>query len=284
MAPVMHAATGAANSIHRLLMDIVLMGRHGRGTISIVAGRCGRATISIADVGIMIAAGQRNLPGALTEAGDTPGVPIIGAAGHNSPGAIIAPVIGNMPGEMGAEAILSLRGGITAGADRNLLGAIIGGETRSFSPLVNLYREAAKNAGHPPERLKVGMHSLGYVSKSTKEAQDDFFPGYAKSFSEIGRERGWPPVTRAHFDALLEPTGALIVGDPETVAEKILRVNESLGGISRSTFQVSVAALPHAKLMRAIELLGAHVAPLVREVLAPLTPRAPAGTSADLTA
>ena len=88
------------------------------------------------------------------------------------------------------------------------------------------------------------------------------FTGRA-SFSVIGKERGWPPVTRAHFDALLGPTGALLVGDPETVAEKILRVNESLGGISRLTFQMSVAALPHTKLMRAIELLGTRVAPLV---------------------
>ena len=94
------------------------------------------------------------------------------------------------------------------------------------------------------------------------------FPGYAQSFTEIGRERGWPPATRAQFDALLGPTGALLVGDPETVAEKILRVNESLGGISRLTFQMSVAALPHAKLMRAIELLGTRVAPLVRSALA----------------
>jgi len=91
-----------------------------------------------------------------------------------------------------------------------------------------------------------------------------FFPGYARSFSEIGKERGWAPVTRAQYDALLGPTGALIVAIRKTVAEKILRVNESLGGISRLTFQMSVAALPHAKLMRAIELLGTRVAPLVR--------------------
>jgi alkanesulfonate monooxygenase SsuD/methylene tetrahydromethanopterin reductase-like flavin-dependent oxidoreductase (luciferase family) len=99
--------------------------------------------------------------------------------------------------------------------------------------------------------------------------QESFcFTGYAQSFSEIGRERGWPPVKHAHFDALLRPTGALLVGDPETVAEKILHVYESLGGISRLTFQMSVAALPHSKLMRAIELLGKRVAPLVRKALA----------------
>lgn len=101
------------------------------------------------------------------------------------------------------------------------------------------------------------------------------------SFSEIGKERGWPPVTRAQFDALLGPTGALIVGDPETVAEKILRVNESLGGISRLTFQMSVADLPHAKLMRAIELLGTRVAPLVRTALASETTTAAQLTLAE---
>ena len=149
-----------------------------------------------------------------------------------------------------------------------LMVAIIGGEHHRFRPLIDRYREAGRRAGHSPDRLKVGIHSLGYVAKNSAKAADDFFPGYAKSFSEIGKERGWPPVTRAHFDALLGPTGALLVGDPETVAEKILRVNESLGGISRVTFQMSVASLPHAKMLRAIELLGTRVAPFVRKVLA----------------
>lgn len=149
-----------------------------------------------------------------------------------------------------------------------LMVAIIGGEPHRFRPLIDRYREAAVRAGHAPDRIKVGVHSLGYVAETAAKAVDDFFPGYAQSFSEIGKERGWPPVTRAHFDALLGPTGALLVGEPETVAEKILRLNESLGGVSRLTFQMSVAALPHAKLMRAIELLGTRVAPLVREALA----------------
>jgi probable LLM family oxidoreductase len=156
-----------------------------------------------------------------------------------------------------------------------LMVAIIGGEPHRFRPLVDSYREAGRRAGHSPDRLKVGIHSLGYVADSATEAADDFFPGYARSFSEIGRERGWPPVTRADFDALLGPTGALIVGDAETVVEKILHVNESLGGISRLTFQMSVASLPHAKLMRAIELLGTRVAPLVRSELAPRRAKTP---------
>ena len=145
-----------------------------------------------------------------------------------------------------------------------LMVAIIGGEPHRFWPLIDSYREAGLRAGHSPDQLKVGIHSLGYVADSSTTAEDEFFPGYARSFTEIGRERGWPPMTRAHFDAQLGPTGALLVGDPETVAEKLLRVNESLGGISRITFQMSVAALPHAKLLRAIQLLGTRVAPLVR--------------------
>ena len=146
--------------------------------------------------------------------------------------------------------------------------AIIGGEPHRFRPLIDRYREAELRAGHSPDQLKVGIHSLGYVTDNASKAANEFFPGYARSFSEIGKERGWPPVTRAHFDALLGPTGALLVGDPETVAEKIVHMNDSLGGISRLTFQMSVAALPHAKLMRAIELLGTRVAPLVRTALA----------------
>lgn len=149
-----------------------------------------------------------------------------------------------------------------------LMVAIIGGAPHRFRSLIDNYREAGRRAGHSPDQLKVGIHSLGYVADSAAKAADDFFPGYAQSFTKIGRERGWPPMTRAHFAAQLGPTGALLVGDPETVAEKILRVNESLGSISRITFQMSVAALPHAKLLHAIELLGTRVAPLVRAALA----------------
>jgi probable LLM family oxidoreductase len=161
-----------------------------------------------------------------------------------------------------------------------LMVAIIGGEPHRFRPLIDRYREAGSRAGHSPDQLKVGIHSLGYVAETDAKAANDFFPGYAKSFSEIGKERGWPPVTRAQFDALLGPTGALLLGDPETVAEKILGVNESLGGISRLTFQMSVADLPHAKLMHAIELLGTRVAPLVRTALASSQPQPASPTKA----
>jgi probable LLM family oxidoreductase len=145
-----------------------------------------------------------------------------------------------------------------------LMVAIIGGETRRFRPLVDLYREAGRRAGCKPEQLKVGVHALGYVANTTQQAVDDFFPGYAKAFTEIGKERGWPPVTRAHFNALLGPHGALMVGNPEAVAEKILEHSRALGGISRISFQMDVASLPHAKLMQAIELIGTRVAPILR--------------------
>ncbi len=146
-----------------------------------------------------------------------------------------------------------------------LMVAIIGGETHRFRPLVDLYRQAGKEAGHAPEKLKVGLHSLGYVANTTEEAIADFYPGYAESFTKIGKERGWPPVTRGHFDAQAGPRGALIVGGPKDVAEKILRHSNSLGGISRITFQMDSAGLTHAKLMKAIELLGKEVAPLVNK-------------------
>jgi alkanesulfonate monooxygenase SsuD/methylene tetrahydromethanopterin reductase-like flavin-dependent oxidoreductase (luciferase family) len=150
-----------------------------------------------------------------------------------------------------------------------LMVAIIGGEPHRFRPLIDLYREAGRRAGHPAQRLTVGIHSLGFLADNTKQAADEFYPGYAKSFTEIGKERGWPPTTRAQFDAVRGPRGALLIGDAATVAEKILYVNEALGGISRLTFQMSVATLAHAKIMRAIEILGTQVAPLVAKELVP---------------
>jgi probable LLM family oxidoreductase len=148
-----------------------------------------------------------------------------------------------------------------------LMVAIIGGETRRFRPLVDLYREAGLRAGHSPDRLKVGVHSLGYVAASTQEAADDFFPGYARAFTDIGKERGWRPATRAGFDAQRGRHGALLIGSRDEVVEKIIRHSEALGGVSRFTFQMNAASLPHAKLMRAIELLGTGVAPALRKEL-----------------
>jgi len=145
-----------------------------------------------------------------------------------------------------------------------LMVAIIGGETRRFRPLVDLYREAGKRAGHSPERLKVGMHSPGYVAASTKQAVDDFYPGWAKAVSDIGRERGWPPTTRRDFEAQIGPEGALMIGNPNEVAEKILRHSDALGGVSRVTFQMNAASLAQENMIEAIALIAAHVAPAVR--------------------
>lgn len=146
-----------------------------------------------------------------------------------------------------------------------LMVAIIGGETRSFKPLIDLYRESGKQAGYSASQLKVGIHSLGYVADSTRQAADDFYPGYARTITEIGKERGWPKMTRGHFDAQIGPQGALIIGDPDEVIQKIIRHSKSLGGISRITFMMNPASLPHEKLMRATELIGTHVAPALRE-------------------
>jgi len=143
--------------------------------------------------------------------------------------------------------------------------AIIGGEPRRFRPLIDLYREAGRRAGFSPERLKVGVHPPGYVAETTQEAADDFFPGFARAVTDVGKERGWPAMTRADFDAQRGPQGALLIGSPDEVVEKILRHSETLGGISRISFQMNAASLPHTKLMRAIEIIGTRVAPALRE-------------------
>ncbi len=148
-----------------------------------------------------------------------------------------------------------------------LMVAIIGGETRQFRPFIDLYKEAGRRAGHSSDKLKVGIHSLGYVADTRQEAADDFYPGYARAFTDIGKERGWPAVTRAGFNAQLGPQGALIIGDPEAVVKKIVHHSKALGGISRITFQMNAASLPHAKIMRAIDLIGTRVAPALREEL-----------------
>lgn len=145
-----------------------------------------------------------------------------------------------------------------------LMVAIIGGETHRFRPLIDLYRQAGSHAGHPQEQLTVGLHSLGYVARTTQAAVEDYYPGYAETFTRIGRERGWPPVTRSRFEAQNGDLGALLVGSAEAVAAKILRHSEALGGISRFSFQMDNAGLPHKKLLQSIDLIGERVLPLVK--------------------
>lgn len=143
-----------------------------------------------------------------------------------------------------------------------LMVAIIGGETHRFRPLIDAYRKAGMQAGHSPETLKVGIHSLGYVGKTSDIAIETYYPGYAEMFTKIGKERGWPPVTKERFDAQNSHYGSMVVGNPKEVADKILRHSEALGDISRFTFQMD-AGMTHKQLMSAIELIGKKVIPLV---------------------
>jgi len=151
-----------------------------------------------------------------------------------------------------------------------LMIAIIGGQPDRFRPLVDLYREAGSHAGHAPEGLKVGIHALGSFAATTKEARDDYFPGYERMFGQIGKERGWPAIRRSHFDALCGPEGALIIGNAQEGVEKILHYNEVLGGINRITIQMSPGTLPHRKALEAIQILGEQVAPAVRNKMGSL--------------
>lgn len=147
-----------------------------------------------------------------------------------------------------------------------LMIAIIGGEPRQFGPLVDLYRRAGAQAGHAPEKLKVGLHVFGYVGESTQQAGDTIYPGWHEMFAKISRERGFRQPTRAQFDATSGPDGAFFMGDPQTVADKLRRVSDQLGGVDRISIQMTNPRLAHDDLLRGIELLGTEVAPLVADV------------------
>lgn len=145
-----------------------------------------------------------------------------------------------------------------------LMLASIGGQTHRFAPLVDLYKQAGARAGHPPEQLKIGLHSLGYVAETTEEAVHDYFPGYQKVFTEVGKERGYAPITQQGFNVQnVSPQGALLVGSPEDVVEKIIHHSEALGGVSRLTFQMDVG-ISHEKLLKSIELMGTKVKSLLK--------------------
>ncbi|CAM3447075.1 luciferase [Rouxiella silvae] len=145
-----------------------------------------------------------------------------------------------------------------------LMVAIIGGDFSRFRPLVDLYREAGRQAGHSPEKLKVGVHALGFVGNTTEEAKESFYPGWRYMFTEIGRERGRSPATRAQFEAMCGPHGAFLIGDAPTVAAKMLAASEALGGVARITLQMSSSSTEHAAMKQSIELLGDEVAPIIR--------------------
>jgi probable LLM family oxidoreductase len=141
--------------------------------------------------------------------------------------------------------------------------AIIGGEPARFVPFFELYRETARRAGHDPDRLATSLNVHGFVGETTEQAADDFYGPQAEVMNRIGRERGWGPTNRAHFDQSRSPRGALFVGDPETVAEKIV-AQHRLFGNTRFLLQMAIGEMPHDKVMKAIELYGTKVAPVVR--------------------
>lgn len=147
-----------------------------------------------------------------------------------------------------------------------LMVAIIGGEPRRFAPLIDLYRRAGAEAGHAPENLKVGLHVFGYVGDSLQSAADTIYPGWHEMFTKASRERGFPTPTRAQFDATSGPDGAFFLGDPDSVAAKLQRISEQLGGVDRVALQMTNTRLAHADLLRGIELLGTEVAPRVADV------------------
>ena len=146
-----------------------------------------------------------------------------------------------------------------------LMIAIIGGEPRRFRPHVDLYREAARRAGHDPEQLQIGLHVFGFVAETDDLAADLMYPGWHEMFTKVGRERGFAPPTRLQFDANRDRDGAFFVGDPDTVAAKARRVSDALGGVDRIALQMTNPRLGHDDLLTSITLLGTAVAPSVED-------------------
>ncbi|WP_168122336.1 LLM class flavin-dependent oxidoreductase [Paenibacillus sp. HB172176] len=145
--------------------------------------------------------------------------------------------------------------------------AIIGGMPEKFAPLVNLYKRAAIQAGHDPRKLQIATHSHGFIGETTEQAADLFYKPTAEQMSKLGRERGWPAYSREQYDAARSLQGALYVGDSDYVAEKIVLLRKNLG-VNRFFLHLNVGSMPHKDMLRAIELLGTQVAPLVHKEIA----------------
>ena len=145
--------------------------------------------------------------------------------------------------------------------------AIIGGLPEQFAPLVALYRRTARQAGHDPANLSVSINSHGFIADDSQQAIDEAFPVFKQTMDKIGRERGWPPMSRQQFDASCTMQGANFIGNPDDMIEKILFQHE-LFQHNRFSLQLSVGTMPHEKVMHAIELLGTKVAPIVRQEIA----------------
>lgn len=148
--------------------------------------------------------------------------------------------------------------------------AIIGGTPDRFAPYVKYYREIAREAGHDVNKLGIGVHSHSFIADTSQKAADEFYPSYAFMMSKIGMERGWPPMEREHYEDMRAPHGALLVGSPQQVIDKILYEYELFKN-TRFLAHMTVGSMPHAKVMRSIELFGTQVAPVVRKALAPAT-------------
>lgn len=146
---------------------------------------------------------------------------------------------------------------------------IIGGAPDRFAPLAELYRTVGAESGHDPAALSVGVSSIGFVADSARTAAAAFSPAYARVMTQLGRERGWGPVSAAHVEQTLGPDSALVVGDPPAVVDRILSEHEMFG-LDRFLLQPDIGGLPHDRVMRAIELFGTEVAPAVRTALAPV--------------
>lgn len=144
--------------------------------------------------------------------------------------------------------------------------AIIGGSPERFVPFADLYRESARRAGHDPDTLQLSINSHGLIGDDAEETADIAWPAYADTMGRIGRERGWPPPTRRHFETERSQRGAMLLGNPQQVIDKILFEHE-LFGMTRFMIQFSVGTLPHAVIMRSIELYGTKVAPAVRKAI-----------------
>jgi probable LLM family oxidoreductase len=137
-----------------------------------------------------------------------------------------------------------------------LMIAIIGGTFRRFRPLVELYRETADRAGVAAERLKVGVHAVGFVADTTEAAKASFYPGWHDMWTQLGRERGWAAPSREHFEDLCGPNGPYLIGDPDTVSAKLRKLDADLGGVARVNLQMSSASGDQGAMRRSIELLG----------------------------
>lgn len=148
-----------------------------------------------------------------------------------------------------------------------LMIAIIGGSFARFRPLVDLYYAAGARAGHSRDDLKIAIHAMGFVGETDEDARDAFYPGWARVMNDIGKERGFPPASRAQFNAMCGPDGAFLVGSPQTVRDKMMAADATMAGISRITFQMSTAALETEGMQKSISLLGNEVAPAVRAAI-----------------